>query len=178
MCRRNADVTWSKSPEDSYLPSERSWALCSVALLVHCNIPGAKWARLPLTPLPIRTQASQNIAESRDKISHHFQNTLKLCDVIIFWKITTVFQTKLSIVPKHTVLTKLEGCPYTAWQWEQSHRFLLSTRASSVSLQNVPTVTWKRAFARKYGCEIWRSALLNLNTLQITCPETPAVING
>lgn len=45
-------------------------------------------------------------------------------------------------------------------------------------MQNVLAVTWERTFARKNDCEIQGNALLNLNTLQITCPESPVVING
>lgn len=54
----------------------------------------------------------------------------------------------------------------------------MNTKICSINLQNVLAVTWERTFARKNDCEIQGRALLNLNTLPITCPKSAVVING
>ena len=83
------------SPQGAHTCHQRrAWLLaqqCSLAITTH-SVQAAKWARLPSAPLSNCTQASLNIAEGRDKITSHFQNTSKLCDVITLWEITLVFQ--------------------------------------------------------------------------------------
>lgn len=77
-------VAWSESPGTHTCHQTGPWLLaqqCSLAITTY-NIQGANWTRLPPAPLSNCTQASLNIAEGRDKISSHFQNTLKLCDAI------------------------------------------------------------------------------------------------
>lgn len=68
-------VTWSQSPGSSHLSSGGSQAFSQAEKLGHQtdNIHGAKRARAQPAPLSNCTQASQNIAEGRDKISSHFQ---------------------------------------------------------------------------------------------------------
>lgn len=82
-------VTWSESPGSPHF-SDESVAFSLAMQLGHYNTQSPRG--LPPALLSNCTQASLNIAESRDKISSHFQNTSKLCDEVTFREITLVFQ--------------------------------------------------------------------------------------
>lgn len=171
-------VTWSKSPGDSPLHQRRVWLLAQQRCLTIATVsqqlsgPGSLWSHHPSAlRLPkILLKAG---------ISSHFQNTTQWYSVV--WSLFG----KLHWFSKPFVAPSTQPRPswreFNTWPGKENsqlYRFCLNTRVSSINLQNVLAVTWKGTFARKNNYEIWKSALLNLNTLQITCPETPAVING